>query len=112
MNKKYFKYFLILSVTALGLSFGGRYLIKSSTPPFVIGKLDELKKDKRLMDSIGGFKYFEYSYNKNDLKFRDTVKYSITIKGSDRELVYNGVQLRISSGSNDWKQVGENLLIE
>lgn len=112
MNGKYLKYFLILFVIALGLSFGGRYLIKSNTPPFVLSKLDQLKEDRKLMDSIGGFKYFEYSYNKNDFKFRDTVKYSITIKGSDRTLIYKGVQLRTSSGGDDWKQVDENLLID
>ena len=67
---------------------------KSDTPAFVLAKLDDLAGDKKLMDSIGGQTYFEFSFNKNDFKFGDTVNYSITIKGSTRILNYKGSHVK------------------
>jgi hypothetical protein len=87
-----------------------KYSIESNTPPFIAIKLSQLKEDKRLMDSIGGFKYFEFSYNKNDFKLSDTVQYSITIKGDKRILNYKATQFK--SVGDRWTEFRRELKIE
>ena len=66
-------------------------------------------ENKTLMDSIGGFKYFEFSYNKNDFKLRDTVKYSITIKGDNKILNYKATQLKTH---DSWLEIKTDLRID
>ena len=86
-------WFILISVFIGGVLLFGEYR-KSDTPAFVLAKLDDLAGDKKLMDSIGGQTYFEFSFNKGDFKFRDTVNYSITIKGSTRILNYKGSHVK------------------
>lgn len=86
-------WFILISVFIGGVLLFGEYR-KSDTPTFVLAKLDDLAGDKKLMDSIGGQTYFEFSFNKDDFKFGDTVNYSITIKGSTRILNYKGSHVK------------------
>ena len=62
------------------------------------------------MDSIGGLKYFEFSYNKNDFKFRDTVRFSIIIKGDSKILNYKATQFKTTP--TEWVTIKEDLIIE
>jgi len=82
MKKKYLVYLGLFFVLCLVGSYVGQFIIESNTPPFILAKLNQLKASKSLMDSIGGFGHFEYSYNKNAFKLQDTVRYSIKITGN------------------------------
>lgn len=108
MNR-YLRYFIILFLIAVGVAFLSRYTIKSNTPTFLLNKFEELKSNQSLMDSIGGFRSFEYSYNKNDFRSGDTVKYQIKIIGQIKVLVYEGVQAR---NADRWNLVRENLIVD
>ena len=107
---KYIKYLLVLLFLCIALSLVMRYNINSKTPPFILTKLQEFERDWQLMDSIGGFRNFEYSYNKNDFAFRDTVVYRIVLKGKKKRLSYEAVQLKVSH--DHWRQIDETLTIE
>ena len=110
MQKKHFIYLSIFFGLCVIGGYVGRPIIESNTPSFILEKLKQLKEDKNLMVSIGGFGHFEYSYNKNDFKQRDTVKYVIKITGRSKVLYFKATQLRITS--TDWKAISENLRIE
>lgn len=107
---RFLKYFIILFIFAFAVFMVMSRVIKSSTPPFLSDKLEELRDDKALMDSIGGFDKFEYSFNKEDFNHRDTIKYSILINGHEKKLIYRGIQSRVQG--SDWKLVSEALHIE
>ena len=107
---KYLKYFLVGFAFVVLVSFLVRNSIKSNTPPFILNKLEQLKSDKILMDSIGGFSQFEYSYNEQDFKNSDTVKYSIKITGYDQKLIYNGTQVKDSLSS--WGLLTDTITIQ
>jgi hypothetical protein len=107
---------IIITIVALAIlstvfHFWVKYRIESNTPPFISAKLDELMHNKELIDSIGGTPPFEFTYNKNDYKLRDMVKYTIKIKGSRRTLKYDGVQVK-TSPDNKWVPSEEKLVIE
>ena len=106
---KYLKYFIGLFLLVVVGSILVRKMIESNTPPFMLDKLEQLKSDKKLMDSIGGFHQFEYSYNKRDFENGDTVKFSIGITGGDHQLNYKGIQVKRSSGN--WELVKDTLTI-
>jgi len=110
MQKKHFIYLAIFFGLCVIGSYVGQYVIESDTPPFILEKLKQLKENKNLMDSIGGFDRYEYSFNKNDFKLGDTVKYSIKINGDNKVLNYKGTQLKTSP--TDWKAIDEDLRIE
>ena len=108
--KKYLVYFIGVFVL---VAIGSMWLtdrIMSDTPPFILSRLEELKSNKTLMDSIGGFRLFEYSYNEQNFKNGDTVKYSITITGGKDDLVYKGIQIKNSL--NSWVLVTDTLIIQ
>lgn len=108
--KKYLKYFF---GAFLVVAFGSTWLsnrIFSDTPPFIISKLDELKLNSALMDSIGGYRLFEYSYNEQKYNSGDTLNYSIIIKGVAKDLRYEGVQVR--NALNEWKLLSDTILIQ
>ena len=110
MQKKHFVYLAIFFGLCVIGSYVGQYIIESNTPPFILEKLNQLKENKNLMDSIGGFSRFEYSYNKNDFKLRDTVKYSIKITGDTKSCIYKATQFKATS--TDWRVIDEDLRIE
>lgn len=110
MKKEYIVYVIIFIVLCAIFHFWTKYSIESNTPPFISDKLSQLKEDNSLMDSIGGFDYFEFSYNKNDFKLRDTVKYSITIKGDKKVLNYRATQLK--GLADKWTEIKKDLIIE
>jgi hypothetical protein len=110
MKKEYIVYAIVFMILCAIFHFWTKNSIESNTPPFISDKLSQLKGDKKLMDSIGGFGYFEFSYNKNDFKLRDTVRYSITIKGDKRVLNYRATQLK--DVANKWTEIKNNLQIE
>ena len=109
-SMKYLKYFILLFIFAVIVSMVMNYVIKSNTPDFILSKLKELKTNDVLMDSIGGYDKFEYSFNKNDYKYKDTVKYSILIIGNKKVLTFQGVQWRESKMK--WRQIDERLIID
>lgn len=108
--KRYLIYFIAVFLV---VAFGSTWVthrIFSDTPPFIITKLDELKSNSVLMDSIGGYRLFEYSYNEEKYKRGDTLKYSITIKGGKDDLIYEGVQVKYPS--NTWELVSDTLIVQ
>lgn len=108
--KKYLVYFI---GAFLVVAFASTWLtnrILSDTPPFIISKLDELKSNAALMDSIGGYQLFEYSYNEEKYKRGDTVKYSVTIKGGKDDLIFQGIQVK--NALNTWELVSDTLIVQ
>lgn len=87
---KYVKVVIALAVLSIIFHFIARYRIESGTPTFISSLLDELMHNETLMDSIGGSGQFELAFNKKDLKFKDTVTYSIKIKVKERMLLRGG----------------------
>ena len=85
-------------------------LIFGRTPQFIDQKLEELLADRVLMDSIGGKFSYALMYNKNELKFKDTLKYKIEIKGNERQLTYYGLELR--KEKEEWVPLDGKLVIE
>lgn len=110
MQKRHLIYLGIFFGLCVIGSYVGQYLITSNTPPFILEKFNQLKDNKELMDSIGGFDQYEYSYNKNDFKFGDTVMYSIKIYGDSKVLIYKATQLRTTP--TDWKAIKEEIKID
>ena len=110
MKKEYIVYAIVFIVLVAIFHFWTKDSVESNTPPFISDKLSQLKGDKKLMDSIGGFRYFEFSYNKNDFKLKDTVKYSILIKGDTRVLNYYAIQFK--HAADKWSEIQKNLEIE
>jgi hypothetical protein len=90
---KYIIGFLLLFVIALVLSYVLRDKILSDSPPFVIDKLEELKANTVLMDSIGEDNQFEFSYNKNDYHRKDTLSWRLLLRGPKGTLDYEAVHL-------------------
>ena len=109
IKANYLAWSILIGLFVLGLHFFGKYRVASGTPPFIVNKLNELIENVELMDSIGGRTHFEFSYNKNDFKFGDTVKYSIKIKGTRRTLNYKASHLRIAS--DQWRLNDEKMEI-
>jgi hypothetical protein len=105
----YLAWSILIGLFVLGLHFFGKYRLESGTPPFILSKLNELTGNAGLMDSLGGRAHFEFSYNKNDFQFGDTVNYSIKIKGTRRTLNYQGSHLR--TGPDQWKLKNEKIEI-
>lgn len=85
-------------------------LIRPSSPAFIYEKVGQLLENRTLMDSIGRNQKFQFSYNANDYKYSDTLKYVIRIQGRKRNLIYTGVQFRQSG--NSWNQINESIIIE
>ena len=101
--------FVALVILSAIFHFWAKYRIESSTPPFIAAKLNELMDSKELMDSIGGSPQFEFSYNKNDYKIGQMVKYTIRIRGRSRTLIYEGLQVKTG---NKWIPSEEKLIVE
>lgn len=110
MSMKYLKIVIPIIIVAAIFHFATKHHLESSTPSFISNKVGELMNDKFLMDSLGGGGRFEFSYNENDYKFEDTLRYSIKIYGKKRTLVYNGLQRKISG--TKWGLVSESLNFE
>lgn len=105
--------YLIYIVIFLALIGIFHFVVQSrlnSNPPFVTEKLDNLLANKKLMDSIGGSPIYEFSYNENDYQLKDTMEYSIKIKGARKVLNYEATQVKQRDGS--WTQLKEILDIK
>lgn len=62
--------------------------------------LEEKKSDNNLMSKIGGFKSYQYRYNKNDLD-KDTLEFEIVIIGGTENHVLKLASFRDENG--DWQ---------
>jgi hypothetical protein len=108
-KKSYIFLFLGFLILVLAMAYLPP-LISGKTPQFIQDKLNQLSSDRALMDSIGGQSSFKYMYNKNELKFKDTIKYTVEIQGHQRKLTYFGLELR--RGKEDWVPLEGKLIIE
>lgn len=91
-------YLIGLFVFAVIVSIVTSNVIESNTPDFILKKYDQLKNDNVLMDSIGGFKSFEYSFNKNQYDAGKELEYSIIIFGEEKDLRFEGLQSKDQNG--------------
>ncbi|MBT1711414.1 hypothetical protein KK062_24440 [Fulvivirgaceae bacterium PWU5] len=101
---KYAKYLLIFFIIVVGLSMYGKYNLKRRHPPFILEKLESMQQDESLLDSIGGYRSFEYFFNKNDYQLGDTLSYRIVIKGGSRDAIYKGFQAKNDKGEWELKK--------
>lgn len=104
MKKK--SIYIIISVILLLLVF--EFLTQSKSPSFLKETVDELQLEKDLMDSIGGFKSYEYSYNKNDLE-KDSLDFQIILRGKTSNLFYEGMAVKTNS---EWLIVKKEISIK
>jgi hypothetical protein len=109
VRRSIFIYVAVVVVFILGLHLFGR--LTSSTPPFLLDKLDELMGNGELMDSIGGSEHFEYTYNENDFESKDTLNFSIKVVGPKRILVYKAMHVKRSANKKEWELADEILTI-
>jgi len=100
---------LIVFVFLVPASLIMRRKIESDNPSFILNKLEELKFNTVLMDSIGGFRLYEYTYNERDSENGDTVRYSIKMTGYTGKLLYRGVEVKPSS--KPWELVSDTLVV-
>lgn len=105
---KYLIGFLLLFAIAVMGSYFLRNRIVSNSPPFIIEKLEELKANKVLMDSIGEDNQFEFTYNKNDYRERDSVFWRIVLRGPKGTLEYEALHFYRDSA---WIARRENMEI-
>jgi hypothetical protein len=107
---KYGKYALIFFVLVFGLNMYGKYSLKRRQPPFILQKLESMQNDKTLLDSIGGYRTYEYFFNINDYKSGDTLSYRIVIKGGSKKATYKGFQEK--NDKNEWELKRDTLIIK
>ena len=98
-NKIIYGIFGYLIITIIVLIF------RSTYPGFFKEEIKNFKENKDLMDRIGGYRTYEYSYNKNDLK-TDTLKFKILIIGKNGEIICNGIAVKNSQ--NRWQIIKRN----
>ena len=89
MKRVYIKYFLYLLIFAIVSSIVMERIHKANTPKFLLNKYEELKNDKKLMDSIGGYQRFEYSHEIFYKSNYDSMIYRIMIFGKKTKLYYS-----------------------
>ena len=100
---------IILGVIALALLLSFELYIRYDHPSFFEEIINEYKNDEKLMISIGGFKSFEYEFNKNELK-EDTLNFSITLIGKEKKLVCTGKAFK--DNRKEWSIIKKNIIVE
>ncbi len=110
MMKKYSRYFIGLFVFAVIVSIVTRNRIESNTPDFMLEKYENLREDEALMDSIGGFRSFEYTFNRNRFEDGKELKYTVLIYGTKKDLRFEGVQNKDQKGK--WVLTKSKMTIE
>lgn len=83
--------------------------IKIDSPAFFDEKINDLKNDSLLMESIGGYQKYEYSYNENQLE-NDTLQFQIIIYGKSKKLINKGQAIK--NESNEWKIINDGLDVQ
>jgi len=106
MNKK--KYIIIFIVFVI-LLLVFEIFIKIDSPAFFDEKINDLKNDSLLMEDIGGYKKYEYSYNENQLE-NDTLQFQIIIFGKNKKLINQGQAIK--NKSNEWEIINDELKIQ
>ncbi|WP_345169768.1 hypothetical protein [Nibribacter koreensis] len=74
--------------------------MQSDTPDFLDKIVENNKKDVKLMNQIGGYKTFQYSYQPIDSK-EDSVSFEIIIYGYKKDFIYQGESYQLENG--DWR---------
>jgi hypothetical protein len=100
MKRKFFKYFIGIFAVAMIAAVVMDKIQKSNTPTFLLEKFEELKNNRSLMNSIGGYDRFEYSYQVFYNENYDSLNYGIMIFGKNKKLSYTSVGIR-KSGSDE-----------
>lgn len=83
--------------------------IKIDSPAFFDEKINDLKNDSLLMESIGGYQKYEYSYNENQLE-NDTLQFQIIIYGKSKKLINKGQAIK--NESNEWEIINDGLDVQ
>lgn len=83
--------------------------IKIDSPAFFDEKINDLKNDSLLMEGIGGYQKYEYSYNENQLE-NDTLQFQIIIYGKSKKLINKGQAIK--NESNEWEIINDGLDVQ
>lgn len=83
--------------------------IKIDSPAFFDEKINDLKNASLLMESIGGYQKYEYSYNENQLE-NDTLQFQIIIYGKSKKLINKGQAIK--NESNEWEIINDGLDVQ
>lgn len=91
MDRKIIKGIFILFAISLIFSSVSFLYIDSTTPKFLKGLVEQLRKDKGLMNSIGGdLGTFAYHYNSIEFEETDSLHFEGTIDGNSKTLYFKG----------------------
>ena len=100
--KKVVVYFGIFFVVAYGTALTLRWFSNRNVPKFYREQLKILQSNSVLMDSIGGYHSFRYSWDKLDLK-KDSVEFEIEIRGIRKTLICKGTAIKENSIPTHWR---------
>lgn len=83
-NRKFFKYFLILLILAIGFDFFIKWM--QSTPEIITQTVEQLKVDPEIRREIGNYNGF--GYNKNEIKNLEQLPahFNLTLYGNKGEI--------------------------
>ena len=82
--KKYFIYIIPFALLAIFFSVVAGYFINKDSPKVIEELLEKSKNNKSLMDKIGGYRSYEYTFKTNDLK-TDSLPFEMTIFGWNKQ---------------------------
>ena len=68
------------------------------TPAFLLKLIDQAKADQVLMERIGGYEEYSFSYTSTDLS---KLHFEVSIYGGDSTITYEGEAAKISE--RQWK---------
>jgi hypothetical protein len=94
--KYLFKRILIFFLLAYVFSFLTNLYIENTTPKFINILVKQMQDDKELMNFIGGYNSFEYSYNSNEYEKKDSLYFEGIIKGNEKRLYFKGFAKKIN----------------
>lgn len=106
-KKQYLAIFGIFIFLLLGMDFFIKFVTES--PAFLDTKVVELQNDSLLMNNIGGYRSFQFSYDKSTPEI-DTIGFKITIFGRTANLVNKGRAIKDSEKS--WKVIEDEIYVQ
>lgn len=98
--KKGLLFFIGFFLIALIASKIMRAYMNSTTPAILNEIVEQSQENETLMNSIGGYQSYEFTYNQNEVK-KDTLKFTIKIRGYSKTLNYTGYVIK--SDERNWK---------
>ena len=98
MKRKYFLYSVGLFLIVSAVSFILSEVSKNQVPNFYWKTIEEIKNDTILINEIGGYESYEFTYNEYEEK-SGKINFDIIIIGEKKNIVCKG---NAEKNSSDW----------